>query len=84
MSAAFVFMAAFVVTAAVIMLRYGHPTDLGDYIALALVVWGAVLYVISLTLLAGADYELETGEYLRCTPEGGNTLTCEVHHREDK
>lgn len=30
-----------------------------------------------------AVYELETGEYLHCTPEGGNNLTCEVTHRKD-
>ena len=28
-----------------------------------------------------AVYELETGEYLHCTPEGGNKLRCEVTHR---
>ena len=30
-----------------------------------------------------AVYELETGEYLDCTPQGGNHLTCEVKHRKD-
>lgn len=30
-----------------------------------------------------AVYELETGEYLHCTPEGGNTLTCTVKHRKE-
>ena len=30
---------------------------------------------------APAVYELETGEYLRCTPEDGNTLTCKIAHR---
>ena len=29
-----------------------------------------------------ALYELETGEYLHCTPQGGNNLTCEVTHRK--
>lgn len=28
-----------------------------------------------------AGYELETGEYLHCTPEGGDELRCEVTHR---
>lgn len=28
-----------------------------------------------------ARYELETGEYLHCTPTGGNELKCEVAHR---
>lgn len=28
-----------------------------------------------------AVYELETGEYLHCTPQGGNELRCEVTHR---
>ena len=30
-----------------------------------------------------AVYELETGEYLHCTPQGGNQLECEVTHRKD-
>lgn len=30
-----------------------------------------------------ALYELETGEYLHCTPQGGNELQCEVTHREN-
>ena len=30
-----------------------------------------------------ARYELETGEYLHCTPQGGNHLECEVTHRKD-
>ncbi len=30
-----------------------------------------------------AVYELETGEYLHCTPEGGNDLACTVTHRKD-
>ena len=30
-----------------------------------------------------AIYELETGEYLHCTPTGGNHLECEVTHRKD-
>ena len=30
-----------------------------------------------------AVYELETGEYLHCTPNGGNHLECEVKHRKD-
>lgn len=30
-----------------------------------------------------AVYELETGEYLHCTPQGGNNLACEVTHRKD-
>ena len=30
-----------------------------------------------------ARYELETGEYLHCTPQGGNDLACEVTHRKD-
>lgn len=28
-----------------------------------------------------AVYELETGEYLHCTPQGGDELQCEVNHR---
>ena len=30
-----------------------------------------------------ARYELETGEYLHCTPEGGNELQCTIEHREN-
>lgn len=54
--------------------------------------WWALLATLVLTaIVAGwryittdhAVYELETGEYLHCTPEGGNTLTCEVTHRKD-
>lgn len=30
-----------------------------------------------------AVYELETGEYLHCTPNGGNHLECTVAHRKD-
>lgn len=30
-----------------------------------------------------AVYELETGEYLDCTPQGGNDLACTVTHRKD-
>ena len=30
-----------------------------------------------------AVYELETGEYLHCTPQGGNNLECQVTHRKD-
>lgn len=30
-----------------------------------------------------AVYELETGEYLHCTPQGGNNLECTVTHRKD-
>ncbi|MDK8241697.1 hypothetical protein [Corynebacterium coyleae] len=30
-----------------------------------------------------AVYELETGEYLHRTPQGGNDLACEVKHRKD-
>ena len=32
---------------------------------------------------ATANYELETGEYLHCTPQGGNHLACEVKHRSE-
>ncbi|MBA1835435.1 hypothetical protein [Corynebacterium wankanglinii] len=32
---------------------------------------------------ATANYELETGEYLHCTPQGGNQLACEVKHRSE-
>ena len=37
--------------------------------------------LLNLHYRATANYELETGEYLACTPTGGDTLECEVAHR---
>lgn len=37
--------------------------------------------LLNLHYRATAVYELETGEYLHCTPEGGDELRCEVTHR---
>ena len=39
--------------------------------------------LLNLHYRATANYELETGEYLACTPTGGDNLACEVTHRED-
>lgn len=46
------------------------------YVALGLSVWREFT-------TDTARYELETGEYLHCTPQGGNHLECEVTHRKD-
>lgn len=40
-----------------------------------------VVALLNLHYRATANYELETGEYLHCTPTGGNQLACEVTHR---
>lgn len=54
--------------------------------------WWALLATLVLTIIVAgwryittdhAVYELETGEYLHCTPEGGNELACTVKHRKD-
>lgn len=56
----------------------------------AVLAWWALLATLVLTIIVAgwryittdtAVYELETGEYLHCTPEGGNELKCEVTHR---
>lgn len=58
----------------------------------AVLAWWALLATLVLTIIVAgwryittdhAVYELETGEYLRCTPEGGNDLACTVTHRKD-
>lgn len=58
----------------------------------AVLAWWALLATLVLTIIVAgwryittdhAVYELETGEYLHCTPQGGNTLTCTVKHREN-
>ena len=66
-----------------------RTTTIAGVVAL---VWGVIVVVLVLTaIVAGwryittdhAVYELETGEYLHCTPEGGNELACTVKHRKD-
>ena len=73
------------VAGAVVILRFGKPRDRDDYITFTLVIWGAlsVVFTFAQHYIATdrAVYELETGEYLHCTPEGGDTLECEVAHR---
>lgn len=58
----------------------------------AVLAWWALLATLVLTIIVAgwryittdtAVYELETGEYLHCTPEGGNDLACTVKHRKD-
>lgn len=46
------------------------------YVVLGLSVWHEFTTDTAL-------YELETGEYLHCTPQGGNHLECTVAHRKD-
>lgn len=62
-----------------------------EYCAKVLVVAATVLVVstaVAVPALMWKDlttdtavYELETGEYLHCTPQGGDELRCEVTHR---
>lgn len=58
----------------------------------AVLAWWALLATLVLTIIVAgwryittdtAVYELETGEYLHCTPQGGNELQCTVTHRKD-
>lgn len=58
----------------------------------AVLAWWALLATLVLTIIVAgwryittdhAVYELETGEYLHCTPQGGNDLACTVKHRKD-
>lgn len=55
-------------------------------------VWFVLIVALFVTVIGAgwhyittdqAVYELETGEYLHCTPQGGNELACEVKHRKD-
>ena len=66
-----------------------RTTTIAGVVAL---VWGVIVVVLVLTIIVAgwryittdhAVYELETGEYLKCTPQGGNTLTCTIEHREN-
>ena len=59
---------------------------------LAFLAWWALLAALALTAIVTgwryittdhAVYELETGEYLKCTPQGGNDLACTAKHRKD-
>lgn len=55
----------------------------------ALAWWLLIAVLVVTVIVAGwryittdtALYELETGEYLACTAQGGNQLECEVTHR---
>lgn len=51
--------------------------------ALLAAIVALVVSLVNLYDRATANYELETGEYLHCTPEGGNDLACTVKHRKD-
>lgn len=63
-------------------------TDTG--VVLVVIAWWLLCAVLVVTVIAAgwhyittetAVYELETGEYLACTAQGGNELRCEVTHR---
>lgn len=63
-------------------------TDTG--VVLVVIAWWLLITVLIATVIVAgwhyittdtAVYELETGEYLHCTPQGGNELKCEVTHR---
>lgn len=73
---------------AAVFLRHGRISDVGGAVVLSIIVAAGMLGAtafITETIPALkqpiAVYELETGEYLHCTPEGGNKLRCEVTHR---
>lgn len=55
-------------------------------------VWFVLIVALFVTVIGAgwryitsdtARYELETGEYLHCTPQGGNDLECTIEHREN-
>ena len=62
-------------------------SQLERYKTLYMTVVFAVCIGIAAVLIAtsspSALDELETREYLHCTPQGGNNLACEVTHRKD-
>ena len=75
---------------AVVFLRHGRISDVGAAITLSIIVAAGILGATALITAAfpalkqpAANYELETGEYLECTPQDGDTLTCTIEHRED-
>lgn len=73
---------------AAVFLRHGHIDNAIGLLQLSIItavgILGAAALITAMdTALKQptAVYELETGEYLHCTPEGGNELRCEVTHR---
>lgn len=79
---------------AVMFLRHGrgYITDVGPIfvvkisIVAAVGIFGAVILigeVIHAFNQPDTSYELETGEYMRCTQQDNNRLDCEVKKRED-
>lgn len=66
------------------VLLFGRPQSFKDMAVLAMVMALTIGGLVTLArATAPAAYELETGEYLRCTPQGGNQLACEVKHRSE-
>lgn len=75
---------------AAVFLRHGHIDNAVGLIQLSIItavgVFGAAALITAMAPAlkqSTADYELETGEYLKCTPQGGNELQCTVTHREN-
>lgn len=75
---------------AAVFLRHSRISDVGGAVILSSIVavgmLGATAFItetIPALKQPTAVYELETGEYLHCTPEGGDNLACEVTHRKD-
>lgn len=76
----FLLTAAVVCGAAVVLLA--RPQNFKAQAVVCLVMALTICGIITLARkTAPAVYELETGEYLRCTPAAGNTLTCKIAHR---
>ena len=74
---------------AAVLLRHGHINTIGGAIQLSIItavgVFGAAALITTIAPALKqptANYELETGEYLQCTPQDGTTLTCTIEHRE--
>ena len=75
---------------AAVFLRHGHINNVSGAIQLSIVtavgMFGATVLItetIPVLKQPTANYELETGEYLECTPQGGNELKCTIEHREN-
>lgn len=75
---------------AAVFLRHAHIKNVIGAIQLSIVtaagMFGATVLITAMAPALKqptANYELETGEYLHCTPQGGNDLACTVKHRED-
>lgn len=75
---------------ATVFLRHSKIGDVGGAVILSIIVAAGMLGAtafITETIPAlkqpTVAYVLETGEYLHCTPQGGDNLACIIEHRED-